>query len=183
MEPEPRPEPDRRMHSATSWVPQFQDGPKAWANVFMADDAAVRVKRYRSGPDILLGEIMRFAVLRDPVSAAEASGAYDLFLRGGMPVEVRREILRHASGFQGEANLPIEVYLPFIDKDPDARVCAGAVIDWVSSAELHYLPRPLLAMDLFSNSNHAEAIARRGAGGCSRAIMLVHRAPARNGRP
>lgn len=136
MGPEPRPDPDRRMHSATSWVPQFHDGPKAWANVFMADDRAVRMKRYRTGPDILLGEIMRFAVRRDAVSAAEVSDVYDVFLRGGMPVEVRREILLHARGFQDEANLPIEVYLPFIDKDPDFGVCAGAVIDWVSSAEL-----------------------------------------------
>ena len=116
MGPEPRPDPDRRMPSATSWVPQFHDGPKAWANVFMADDRAVRLKRYRSGPDILLGEIMRFAIRRDAVSATEVSDVYDVFLRGGMPVEVRREILRHASGFQIEASLPVEVYLPFIGK-------------------------------------------------------------------
>jgi hypothetical protein len=74
VEPEPRPDPDRRMRSETNWVPQFQDGPKAWANVFMADDPAVRLKRYGSGRDILLGEIMRFATLGDAVSAADVSG-------------------------------------------------------------------------------------------------------------
>jgi hypothetical protein len=136
VEPEPRPDPDRRMPSGTNWVPQFQEDQKAWVDLFLNQNSEHRLKGYRTARDILLGEIMRFAVLGDAASAADVRGIYELFLRGGMAVDDRREILRHASDFQQGANLPANVYLPFICGDPDIGVCCTAVMSWVSEADL-----------------------------------------------
>ena len=140
VEPGPRPDPDRRTVSddgaATGWVPQYLEDQNAWEKLLLNDDREHRLSGYRYGADMLLGEIVRFAALHDPATAAGVRGLYDRFLKRGMSLDARQEIYRHAAEFRDHKGVSPDVCIPFICEDPDTGICATAVIDWVSAANL-----------------------------------------------
>jgi hypothetical protein len=106
------------------------DNQRAWAKSFLTDDPKERLAATAPRPTSCSEKSC--AARGDAASAADVRGICGLFLKGGMSVDIRREILRHARAFQQEPNLPVSVYQPFMCDDPDIGVCCTAVIDWVS---------------------------------------------------
>jgi hypothetical protein len=121
-------------------VPQFKLDHKAWADFVLRDTAfSDRSNRYRTGADMLLGEIVRFGALGGPVEAiGMLDHLYGRLLSGDTPmrVELRREIYQHVVGFQEHASLNPVASLPFIFCDPDTWICCNATIEYVSTARL-----------------------------------------------
>jgi hypothetical protein len=122
--------------AATSWVPQFQDDGKAWADLIgTVDEFPKRFAGYRSLPDMLLGEIMRYGLLGgDQDRVRELVLLYNKFLSYGPNIAIRRDIYRHVAVFAEDGVIGAIAFLPFVFSDPDRFISATAVIDYASMA-------------------------------------------------
>lgn len=118
------------------WEPQFRDDGQAWLKLVLeTDDPDARLGGYASAADLLLGEIIRYGTFNDGGMIRDLQGLYDEYVRRGLPVSLRREVFRHAAGFQQNTSfVSANVYLPFIACEPERGICSTAVIDYVSIA-------------------------------------------------
>jgi hypothetical protein len=125
---------------AQSWEPQFLRDRDTWSRLlFETPDPGKRLAGYDSAPDVLLGEILRYGAYNDPAMIPALQGLYDGLLGDEMPLplSLRREIYRHAAGFQQSASvISANANLPFIACESDCGIVSTAVIDYVSVAPL-----------------------------------------------
>lgn len=141
--------------SPPEWKPKFLSDGKAWLDLILSDDAERRVKGHAWAPDLLLGEIMRYAALNDPGMIKPLQDLYGMLLDGSMPLDLRQQIYRHAADLQQQATtFSANAYLPFIACEPARGISSSAVIDYVSMA-------PLTAGDPMSRVRDVTAMIER----------------------
>ena len=124
------------------WKPLLRsDGDKFLGIAVEIDDWRARLDAYlahhATGPDILLGEVLRYGILANEKMISDLRSFYDYMLEKGMRVDMRRHVFSELKSFvEAVKFVTANAYLPFISREPDRWIVASAVIEYVSRAPL-----------------------------------------------